>query len=183
MHSSFLANIKVNLKKKALFSVVLAGFGWALWSGQALADNLASTSKNIAMSTPSLIIEDAGMVDDISESVEINNFLNVPVEEKVISSSRRLITAYTSEVAQCDASPCITANGFNVCKHGIEDTIAANWLKFGTKVRIPELFGDRIFFVRDRMNARHKDRADIWFKDRSAAIKFGAKVAKIEVLE
>jgi 3D (Asp-Asp-Asp) domain-containing protein len=93
------------------------------------------------------------------------------------------MTAYNSEVGQTDDSPCITANGFNVCKHGIEDTIAANFLKMGTKVRIPELFGDRIFVVRDRMNARHANRVDVWFKDRSAAIKFGIRVAKIEVLE
>lgn len=93
------------------------------------------------------------------------------------------MTAYTSEVAQCDASPCITANGFNVCAHGIEDTVAANFLKFGTKIKIPELYGDRIFVVRDRMNKRYPDRVDIWFKDKKQAIKFGFKVAKIEVLE
>lgn len=92
------------------------------------------------------------------------------------------ITAYNSEAAQCDASPCITANGFNVCKHGIEDTIATNALPFGTRVKIPELFGDRIFIVRDRMNSRYHDRVDIWMKDHKQAIKFGIKVAKIEIL-
>lgn len=104
-------------------------------------------------------------------------------ELKVVRTSVHTMTAYNSEVGQTDDSPCITANGFNVCKHGVEDTIAANFLKMGTKVRIPELFGDRIFVVRDRMNARHANRVDVWFKDRSAAIKFGIKVAKIEVLE
>lgn len=93
------------------------------------------------------------------------------------------MTAYNSEVAQTDDTPCITANGFNVCEHGIEDTIAANFLPMGTKVRIPDLFGDRIFIVRDRMNARYPDRVDIWMKHRTDAINFGVKVAKIEVLE
>ena len=93
------------------------------------------------------------------------------------------LTAYTSEVAQTDNSPCITANGFNVCEHGIEDTIAANFLKFGTKVRIPELFGNRVFVVRDRMNKRHPERLDVWFKDKGEAIKFGIKLARIEVVE
>lgn len=104
-------------------------------------------------------------------------------ELRVVRTSVHTMTAYNSEVGQTDNSPCITANGFNVCKHGVEDTIAANFLKMGTKVRIPELFGDRIFVVRDRMNARHANRVDVWFKDRPAAMKFGVKVAKIEVLE
>jgi len=103
--------------------------------------------------------------------------------EKVLRTSTHVITAYNSEAAQTDDSPCITANGFNVCKHGKEDTIAANFLKFGTKVKIPELFGDRIFIVRDRMNRRHAERVDIWMVDHSDALHFGVKVAKIQVIE
>lgn len=102
---------------------------------------------------------------------------------KVKSTSIHVMTAYNSEVGQTDDSPCITANGFNVCKHGIEDTIAANFLKMGTKVKIPELYGDRVFVVRDRMNAKHPNRVDIWMKDRTSAIKFGVKKARIQVLE
>jgi 3D (Asp-Asp-Asp) domain-containing protein len=90
-------------------------------------------------------------------------------------------SAYTSEIAQCDASPCITATGFNLCQHGIEDTIAANFLPFGTKVRIPELFGERIFTVRDRMNRRYTNKVDIWMRDRSQAIQFGKKTGVIEI--
>ena len=104
-------------------------------------------------------------------------------ELKVKSTSVHVMTAYNSEVGQTDNSPCTTANGFDVCKHGQEDTIAANFLKFGTKVKIPELYGDRIFVVRDRMNAKHPNRVDIWMKDRASAIKFGVKTAKIQVLE
>ena len=90
--------------------------------------------------------------------------------------------SYSSDVYQTDASPCITANGFNVCEHGEEDTIAANFLKFGTRVRIPELFGDRIFYVRDRMNARYPERVDIWMKDYINAKQFGVKYAVIEIV-
>ena len=107
----------------------------------------------------------------------------VPVTPKVKSTSVHVITAYNSDVAQTDDSPCITANGFNVCQHGQEDTIAANFLKFGTKVKIPELYGDRVFTVRDRMNVSHPNRVDIWMKNRTSAIKFGVKTAKIQVLE
>ncbi|MEA3463567.1 MAG: hypothetical protein U9R14_00580 [Patescibacteria group bacterium] len=93
------------------------------------------------------------------------------------------ITAYNSEVAQCDASPCITANGFNLCEHGIEDSIAVNFLPFGAKIRIPELFSDKVFIVRDRMNARYFNRLDIWMVEKEDAKKFGVRLAKIEVLK
>jgi 3D (Asp-Asp-Asp) domain-containing protein len=93
------------------------------------------------------------------------------------------ITAYSSDVRQTDDSPCITANGFDVCQHGEEDTIAANFLYFGTKVRIPELFGDKVFIVRDRMNERYNNRIDIWMTERADAKNFGVKIAKIEILE
>ncbi len=102
---------------------------------------------------------------------------------KIKSSQIRLITAYSSDVWQCDDSPCITANGFNVCEHGIEDTVATNFLPFGTKVRIPELFGDRIFIVRDRMNSRYNDRVDVWMINKADAQHFGAQIATVEVLE
>jgi 3D (Asp-Asp-Asp) domain-containing protein len=92
------------------------------------------------------------------------------------------VTAYNSEVAQCDSTPCITANGFNVCEHNIEDTIATNVLKFGTKVRIPELFGDRVFVVRDRMNPRYEYRIDVWMKKKSHAKMLGLKYVEVEVL-
>ncbi|MCX6794988.1 MAG: hypothetical protein NTY31_03345 [Candidatus Falkowbacteria bacterium] len=104
-------------------------------------------------------------------------------EMKVIRTSTHTITAYNSEAGQTDDSPCITANGYDVCANGEEDTIAANFLKFDTKVKIPELFGDRIFVVRDRMNKKHPNRVDVWMVEKSDAIQFGVKVAKIQVIE
>ncbi len=104
-------------------------------------------------------------------------------EYRVVRTSTHVITAYNSEAAQTDDSPCITANGFNVCEHGVEDTIAANFLKMGTRVRIPDLFGDQIFVVRDRMNKRHAARVDVWMLKRSDAINFGVRSARIEILE
>lgn len=129
-------------------------------------ENINSTTEKI----------DAGKISIVNNLPENNNW-------KTIRVSTRVITAYNSEVGQCDDSPCITANGFNVCEHGIEDTIAANWLKFGTKVKIPELFGDRVFIVRDRMNKKHDDKIDIWMIDKQAAKNFGKRIAQVEILE
>lgn len=91
-------------------------------------------------------------------------------------------TAYSSTPDQTDDTPCITANGFDVCEHGNENIIAANFLPLGTKVRFPELFGDQIFYVMDRMNARYYERVDFWMISRESAKKFGKRNIKIEVL-
>ena len=133
------------------------------------AAQLATTTALIASSTADI----ATSSPDIASSTP----------DKVIKTSTHVITAYNSEVAQTDDDPCTTANGFNVCQHNQEDTIAANFLQFGTKVKIPELFGDRVFVVRDRMNRKHADRIDVWMKGHQEAMQFGIKVAKIQVVE
>ena len=91
-------------------------------------------------------------------------------------------TAYNSLEAQTDDTPCITANGFDVCEHGIENIIATNYLPLGAKVRFPDLYGDKIFYNMDRMNSRYYQRVDFWMLERSDAIAFGLKRIRMEVL-
>ena len=87
-----------------------------------------------------------------------------------------LVTAYSSTVDQCDSTPFITASG----THVHDGTIAANFLRFGTKVKFPALFGDKIFIVEDRMKSNYK--VDIWFPTRQEALQFGAKRTMIEII-
>ena len=87
-----------------------------------------------------------------------------------------LVTAYSSTVDQCDSTPFITASG----THVHDGTIAANFLRFGTKVKFPALFGDKIFTVEDRMKSNYK--ADIWFPTREEAIQFGARRTMMEII-
>ena len=94
-----------------------------------------------------------------------------PADGTAISSRWVTVTAYSSTVDQCDSSPFITASGTHV-RDGI---IATNLLAFGTKVKFPSIYGDKIFVVEDRMNKRYTDRADIWFSTREEAKKFGVK--------
>jgi len=136
-------------------------------------ETASSTEASISSSTKVIIDGSNATTTATSSSIKV----------KVKTTSQHVITAYNSEVGQTDNTPCSTANGYDLCKNNTEDSIAANFLKFGTKVRIPELFGDRIFVVRDRMNARHATRVDVWMKNHSDAMKFGVKTAKIEVLE
>lgn len=120
---------------------------------------------------------------DPGEELKLNKKESVKKKKKEIKTSfPSLITAYNSEVAQCDSSPCITASGYNVCKYGIEDTVAANHLRFGTKVKIPEIFGEKVFVVRDRMNSKYYNRLDVWMLSKEKAIQFGAKRAQVQVL-
>ena len=88
------------------------------------------------------------------------------------------ITAYSSELAQTDSTPFITASNTYV-RPGV---VAANWLPIGTRVRIPEIFGERVFIVEDRMHRRHTNRLDIWFPTKAEAVQFGVHEARIEVL-
>jgi 3D (Asp-Asp-Asp) domain-containing protein len=107
--------------------------------------------------------------------------------QAALGAPRRVVTmavsAYTSEVAQTDASPCTTASGLNVCERNAEDIVATNYnyLPFGTAIRIPELFGDRIFYVHDRMNKRYTATVDVWMKDIAEARQLGRKTTKVEI--
>jgi 3D (Asp-Asp-Asp) domain-containing protein len=89
------------------------------------------------------------------------------------------VSAYTSEVAQCDDSPFITAKGTYV-RDGI---VATNMFPFGTAIKIPSLYGDKIFVVEDRMNTRYQKNVDIWFADKTAALKLGRRLVQIEVIK
>lgn len=94
-------------------------------------------------------------------------------------------TAYSSDVGQTDDTPCIPANGYDLCEHyekfGYGNTIAANFLPLETHVRLPEMFGDKVFVVRDRMNSRYGyGRIDVWMPTKAEAKTFGVKYLQLE---
>ncbi|OGN09055.1 MAG: hypothetical protein A2606_00670 [Candidatus Yanofskybacteria bacterium RIFOXYD1_FULL_42_10] len=96
----------------------------------------------------------------------------------MIAEHTVVATAYSSTPDQTDDTPFTTASGTTV-RDGI---VATNFLPFGTLIRIPKLFGDKIFVVEDRMNRRYKTRIDIWFPERELAKIFGIKKVSIEVV-
>lgn len=92
---------------------------------------------------------------------------------------RVIVTAYSSSPDETDGNPYITASG-SLVRDGI---VANNLLPFGTKVRLPEIFGDKIFVVEDRMNWRKGYyHVDVWFPSREEALAFGAKLTEMEIL-
>lgn len=107
--------------------------------------------------------------------------LETPVEYSKDPATRTImvpVSAYNSEAGQTDGSPFTTADGSQV-RDGI---VAANFLKHGTRIRIPEYFGDKVFEVHDRMNARYAYKIDIWMLKKADARKWGVRNVKVEVL-
>ncbi|MGC9599412.1 MAG: hypothetical protein ABSE18_03445 [Minisyncoccia bacterium] len=88
------------------------------------------------------------------------------------------VTAYASTPDETDSTPFITASGMRV-HDGI---VATNVLPFGTKIKIPALFGEKTFTVEDRMAPRMKNVVDVWMPTRAAALRFGANDADIAIV-
>ena len=116
-------------------------------------------------------------------SIRKSSFLAVAsppaIGEKTLHSLQVIVTAYSSRPEETDSDPFITASGQTV-RQGI---VANNLFPFGTIIRLPQLFGDEVFVVQDRMNARKSNHhIDIWFASTEDAIRFGTKntIAEIE---
>jgi len=113
---------------------------------------------------------------DTEKQIAVPNSETLVVEGsnyQVVKTIKMTVTAYSSTKDQTDDSPFITASQ----KHVADGIIAINGLPFGTKVRIPKLFGNKLFTVEDRTNTKYGKlkRADIWFSTRQSALKFGAQ--------
>ena len=117
----------------------------------------------------------------ISQQTTLLSLNSIPsLKESDISKRIRVIvTGYSSSVWETQGDPFITASG-NRVRDGI---VANNLLSFGTKVRLPEIFEDKIFIVEDRMNSRKGHyHIDIWFPSRELALNFGSKLTEMEIL-
>ncbi len=89
------------------------------------------------------------------------------------------VTAYSSTVDQTDSDPFTTASGERV-----RDGVAAwNGVPFGTELKLPSHFGDKVFVIKDRLNPRASAyHVDIWMPTRAEAVQWGARVIKVELL-
>lgn len=125
-----------------------------------------------------------GSALDVSPSITQGNTIislsqTPEEEEKETKKMKMVITAYSSTVDQTDSTPYTTASGVKV-KSGI---VANNALAFGTEIKIPELYGDRIFVVEDRLHRRKGNyHLDIWFPTEEQALEFGSKTVTIQVV-
>jgi 3D (Asp-Asp-Asp) domain-containing protein len=115
---------------------------------------------------PPAIVKIATELEEAPKVTVVRMYASVPM------------TAYTSRPEETDDTPFITADGSHV-RDGI---VACNFLPFGTKVRIPKLFGDKVFEVHDRMNKRFPYKMDFWMERLDNALQFGLRRADIEIV-
>lgn len=102
---------------------------------------------------------------------------------KVLRRFKVVVTAYNSVPEQTDSTPCYTANGYDLCAADRENVVAANFLRFGTKVRLPEYSAEKIYTVQDRMHPRFDRRVDLWKRRTDDARAFGARYLTVEVVD
>lgn len=100
-----------------------------------------------------------------------------PRELAPIRTIDAIVTGYSSDVAQTDDTPNITASGSRVHDGSIA---CPTYLSFGTQVRI---YG-KTYVCDDRMAAKYRSKPyfDVWFPSTEAAIHFGRVRAEVEVL-
>ncbi len=151
---------------------IFALLGALLAPGEVIADP-ASTAPPSGGSPVAFLAHAASTDDTFAETAAV-------AERSVVFTTSRTVrvTAYSSTKDQTDDSPFTMANGERV--H--DGAIAANFLPFGTKVMFPELFGDKIFVVKDRMHKRFTNTVDVWMETRGEALRFGTTAARMEII-
>jgi len=127
---------------------------------------------------PSLFVQPAIAAPLLQEQISSTSLTTERADDNERVKIAIDVTGYSSTPDQTDDTPFIMANG----KHVRDGAVATNFLPFGTRVKIPALFGDKIFVVEDRMNSRYYHRMDVWFPTRAEAIKFGKRSVEIEIL-
>ena len=104
----------------------------------------------------------------------------IPAASTAVGATKTVwVTAYTSDPDETSDHPLITASG-GMVRDGV---VAANFLPFGTHIRIPALFGDKIFIVEDRTSQKFGGRVDIWMPTLTKAVNFGIQHAQIVILD
>lgn len=123
--------------------------------------------------------EDQATTEPAKRLQPTREYLPVNVARQPRRVMQLTLTAYTSLPGLTDGSPFITANG----SHVQPGTIAANCLPFGAKVQFPELYGDQIFVVEDRLHPRKGCAViDVWLPTYNEAKQFGVKYTAVHVL-
>ena len=165
------------LNKQNLIIILIAGIVFS-FSALIMTIDAKSDNTNLAQgysSEKSYSLEDSALA--LFSGEEDRDGGNI---QKTYRKIKVIVTAYSSTTWQTDDTPLITANGSTV-RDGI---VANNMLPFGTAITLPELYGNKVFTVEDRMHSRKSDyQIDIWFPTLEQATEFGVKETYIEVLE
>ena len=127
-----------------------------------------------------LVAYDTATANQIKPSLLIYNDQRYIVESETI----RIVTAYNAgDPNQTDDTPCISANGENLCEalaRG-ERRCAANFVPLGTSLHVDK-FG--VCVVTDRTNKRYRNRVDIAMQkdEYHKARRFGRQRLHVKIL-
>lgn len=151
--------------------------------GLAIAYNIFLPVKTASGPTPYTDIFNPSEESEVTEKVAEK--LSLPeielFEDRVLRTYQSTITVYNSVPWQTDGDPFTTASGTRV--H--DGTVAANCLPFGTRLRLPEISGDKVYVVEDRLAPRKSCYIiDIWqdYTDPNR-VSIGAPITTIEILD
>ncbi len=161
--------------------IILIGIGFLIVALPVLAPEKQKAKANFLIENNQFLVSESLNSLVITEENSLLPISN-PSNPKLASFQKIsvIVTAYSSSPWETDSNPHITAAGTWV-RDGI---VANNYLPLGTKIKIPELYGDKIFVVEDRMSWRKGNyHIDIWFPSYWEALNFGAKRTYIEILE
>ena len=104
---------------------------------------------------------------------------------RVKSETIRVVTAYNvGDPRQTDDTPCISANGENICRalaNG-EMRCAANFVPLGSHLYVDKI---GVCLVSDRMNKRYRNRVDIAMRkdEYRKALQFGHQKLQVKILD
>lgn len=165
--------IKKSPLETAIVAFVAFGFVWISLPTVASADQDAP----YALSEKAVSLQIEAMQNNFKPTGELPKAeLRAPVKYMNMP-----VTAYNSVPWQTDDTPCIGAQGTDICKllEQGENTCAANFVRLGTML---EVEGLGTCMVRDRMNARYTYRVD-WYMgmDIDSARKHGVQVKSIGI--
>ena len=104
---------------------------------------------------------------------------------EVISETIRVVTAYNvGDPSQTDDTPCISANGENICRALAEGEMrcAANFVPLGSRLHVDKV---GMCLVTDRMNKRYRNRVDIAMRkdEYRKARRFGRQKLHVKILD
>ncbi|MGD9136685.1 MAG: hypothetical protein PVH42_07980 [Desulfobacterales bacterium] len=104
---------------------------------------------------------------------------------KVKSETIRVVTAYNvGDPRQTDDTPCISANGENICRALAKGEMrcAANFVPLGSHLYVDKI---GVCLVTDRMNRRYRNRVDIAMQKNEyrKARRFGKQKLHVKILD
>jgi len=169
---SIFTTVKESSVEISLIIFVSLGLAWMVIPGDASAnvEKVRFSEEAVAM-----------QVEAIQNEFKPSGILPTAEMRDPIKTMTVPVTAYNSVPWQTDDTPCIGAQGTDICKYlaAGSNTCAANFVPLGTVLEVEDL-GTCV--VRDRMNSRYYYRID-WYMgdDVAGARSFGIKTKDVGI--